>query len=68
MFRSIIIKMVMEGPKSLGREWVESDVLPLVDSYNLSLEDKLATFCEHVAVQISKHIKGGKCSLQEEVL
>ena len=53
----------MKGPKSLGREWVESDVLPLVDSYNISLEDKLATFCEHVAVQISSHIKGGKVLL-----
>ncbi len=52
-----------KGPKSLGREWVESDVLPLIDSYNLSLEDKLATFCEHVAVQISGHINGGKVLL-----
>lgn len=53
----------MTGPKSLGREWVESDVLPLIDSYGLSMEDRLATFCEHVAVQISKHIKGGKVLL-----
>ncbi len=53
----------MTGPKSLGREWVESDVLPLIDSFDLSLDDKLATFCEHVAMQISKHIKGGKVLL-----
>lgn len=53
----------MTGPKSLGREWVESDVLPLIDSYELSMEDRLATFCEHVAVQIAKHIKGGKVLL-----
>jgi Predicted molecular chaperone distantly related to HSP70-fold metalloproteases len=45
------------GPKSLGREWVESTIIPLIDSYNLSLEDKLATFCEHVAIQISHNIK-----------
>lgn len=51
------------GPKSLGREWVESDVFPLIDSYMLPIEDVLATFCEHVAVQISKHIKGGKVLL-----
>ncbi|MBR5856508.1 MAG: anhydro-N-acetylmuramic acid kinase [Bacteroidales bacterium] len=51
------------GPKSLGREWVESDVLPLIDSFGLSMEDRLATFCEHVAVQISRHIKGGKVLL-----
>ncbi len=52
-----------KGPKSLGREWVESEVLPLIDSYSLSIEDRLATFCEHVAVQISGHIKGGRVLL-----
>lgn len=48
------------GPKSLGREWVESEVFPLIDSYNLSLPDLLATFCEHIAVQISLRIKNKK--------
>ena len=48
------------GPKSLGREWVEEVVLPLVDSYPINLNDKLATFCEHVAIQISKNVKAGK--------
>lgn len=53
----------MKGPKSLGREWVENEVIPMIDSYNLSIEDKLSTFCEHVAVQIGGHIKGGKVLL-----
>lgn len=53
----------MKGPKSLGREWVESQVLPLIDSYAISMEDKLSTFCEHVAMQIARHIKGGKVLL-----
>lgn len=53
----------MRGPKSLGREWVESQVLPLMDSYAISMEDKLSTFCEHVAMQIARHIKGGKVLL-----
>ena len=53
----------MKGPKSLGREWVENEVIPLIDSYDLSIEDKLCTFCEHVAVQIGSHIKGGKVLL-----
>ena len=48
------------GPKSLGREWVESDVLPLIDSFGLPLCDRLATFCEHVAIQIGSHVKGGR--------
>lgn len=51
------------GPKSLGREWVEEVVIPLIDSYELPIEDKLTTFCEHVAVQIGSHIKSGKVLL-----
>lgn len=53
----------VDGPKSLGREWVEREVFPLIDSCSLSVEDKLATFCEHVAMQISRHIKGGRVLL-----
>ncbi len=52
-----------KGPKSLGREWVEDIVIPLIDSFGLSINDKLATFCEHNAIQISRHIKGGKVLL-----
>jgi len=48
------------GPKSLGREWVEESVIPLIDAYPIPLNSKLATFCEHVAMQISRNIKGGK--------
>jgi len=51
------------GPKSLGREWVEEVVIPLIDSYYLTINDKLATFCEHVAIQIGKNIEGGKVLL-----
>jgi Predicted molecular chaperone distantly related to HSP70-fold metalloproteases len=52
-----------EGPKSLGREWVEQEVIPLIDSYGLGMEDRLATFCEHVARQIGRHIAGGRVLL-----
>jgi anhydro-N-acetylmuramic acid kinase len=48
------------GPKSLGREDVEKYFIPLIDSYSLTLQDRLATFCEHAAIQISKVVKGGK--------
>ena len=50
----------LKGPKSLGREWVEDKVVPLIDSYGLEMRDRLATFCEHVAVQIGKHVKSGR--------
>ncbi|WP_296386235.1 anhydro-N-acetylmuramic acid kinase [Winogradskyella sp.] len=40
-------------PKSLGLEWVETNVFPLIESFNLQMEDVLRTFVEHVAFQIS---------------
>lgn len=39
-------------PKSLGLEWVTSEIIPLIDSYALSIKDILRTFVEHVATQI----------------
>jgi anhydro-N-acetylmuramic acid kinase len=53
----------IKGPKSLGREWVEEVVIPLIDSYSVGLEDRLATFCEHIAMVTSSHIKSGKVLL-----
>lgn len=44
------------NPKSLGIEWIESNIFPLLSNYNLSLADKLSTFIEHIAIQISKII------------
>lgn len=48
------------GPKSLGREWVEAEVYPLIDSFQLPVETVLATFVEHVAMQIARHVHGGQ--------
>ncbi|MBD79319.1 MAG: anhydro-N-acetylmuramic acid kinase [Crocinitomicaceae bacterium] len=39
-------------PKSLGREWVEQNIFPALNSWSGSLEDKLRTFTEHIANQI----------------
>lgn len=50
----------LTGPRSLGLEWVESQVIPVVDSFKISLEDKLRTFCEHIAIQISSVILSEK--------
>jgi len=44
-------------PKSLGVEWVENKIFPLIDSYNLSVEDVLRTYVEHIAIQISNNLK-----------
>jgi len=51
------------GPKSLGREWVEQLIFPLIDSYGLTLEDRLRTFYEHAACQLARVVQGGKTIL-----
>lgn len=54
----------LKHPKSLGREWVKAKVRPLIKEFKeLSVEDQLATFCEHIAFQIGSSLKG-----QPEVL
>lgn len=50
-----------KGPKSLGWEWVERDVLPLF-KVNLSLEDKLHTYVSHVANQLINAFKNANVS------
>ena len=50
-------------PKSLGRENVEADIIPLIDREGIIPEDILATFCEHIAVQISKITSTGRSML-----
>lgn len=40
-------------PKSLGFEFVKEIVLPIIESYEIPVEDKLRTFTEHVALQIA---------------
>ena len=41
-------------PKSLGMEFVNAEIFPLINSYSIDVKDKLRTFVEHIAVQISK--------------
>lgn len=43
-------------PKSLGLEWVNSNIFPLIDSFNLEAKDVLRTFVEHVSMQIASEI------------
>jgi anhydro-N-acetylmuramic acid kinase len=43
----------LPSPKSLGREWVEKEMLPLFTHYNIGMEDAACTFSEHIAIQIA---------------
>ena len=43
-------------PKSLGREFIATEIFPLLEKSNLSTESILRTFTEHIAIQIGKVI------------
>ena len=47
-------------PKSLGREWVESQIFPLLDNCGLGPEDLLRTYVEHCAQQLARVTEPGK--------
>ncbi len=40
-------------PKSLGREWVEENIYPLLKDANISTQNIISTFTEHIAIQIT---------------
>ena len=44
-------------PKSLGFEFVKETVLPIIESYTISTEDKMRTFTEHISFQIGQILK-----------
>lgn len=39
-------------PKSLGLEWVNTQIFPVIDALNIKVSDVLRTFVEHIAIQI----------------
>ena len=43
-------------PKSLGKEWVDQAIMPLLDRSSSSIEDQLRTFSEHIALRIAAAI------------
>lgn len=52
-------------PKSLGREFFESNLKPLFDEITISTEDALATSVEHIAMQIANSVN---CIDQSKIL
>lgn len=51
------------GAKSLGREWVEDIFFPVLKSFEISIQDKLNTVCEHIALQIAEHATNSKAKM-----
>jgi len=46
-----------KSPKSLGIEWLEQEMIPVLNQFDLSEKDILNTLCHHIAYQISKVIE-----------
>ncbi|MDN6292400.1 MAG: anhydro-N-acetylmuramic acid kinase, partial [Tetragenococcus halophilus] len=47
-----------QPPKSLGIEWVEKEIFPLIKAADLSPENSISTFTKHVADQLCKALQG----------
>lgn len=45
-----------KGPKSLGTEHLMRDWWSTIDASTISVEDKMATVVEHIAIEISKYL------------
>lgn len=41
------------GPRSLGKEWVDEVFMPVIEGSGATIEDKLRTLCEHIALRIA---------------
>lgn len=52
-----------EAPKSLGLEWVQQYVFPLIDQLEQHVPNILRTVVEHIAIQISVVVKGNSSLL-----
>lgn len=50
-------KLFAEGKLSLAREQFETMLVPLFEETELSIENKLATFCEYVAIELAETFK-----------
>lgn len=44
-------------PKSLAREWLENEFIPLFKFGSSSINDLLATTCDHIAFQVNRSIE-----------
>ncbi len=44
-------------PKSMSGGWVSKVMAPVVARHQLSVEDKLCTLCEHIAIQIGRAVE-----------
>jgi anhydro-N-acetylmuramic acid kinase len=58
----------LNAPKSLANEFGTELVLPLIAKFNLSAKDNLATYTQHIAMQISNAIAEAAGDTYKEIL
>jgi anhydro-N-acetylmuramic acid kinase len=58
----------LNPPKSLGKEWIDEHIFPLIKPSGLNTNDLLRTFCEHIAMQISHILKIFEDKEQKKIL
>lgn len=54
------------APKSLGTEHIFTDWIPLFDKYKITIEDKLTTAVEHIAMQVAQSMINSQWSIVNE--
>jgi anhydro-N-acetylmuramic acid kinase len=47
----------LAAPKSLGLEWVQKEILPVIARHETNIPSILRTFVEHIAMQIAKVVQ-----------
>jgi anhydro-N-acetylmuramic acid kinase len=47
----------LDYPKSLDNGYSRELILPLIEGFDISVNDKLCTYTEHIATQVAGHIK-----------
>lgn len=50
----------LHTPKSLGKEWVTENIDPILNELEIEEHDLLRTFCEHIAIQVSRAVSAKK--------
>lgn len=55
-------------PKSLGREWIDDTFISTFEPLKITIENKLATVTEHIAIQISSALKSIPKTIKKPVI
>lgn len=58
----------VKPPKSIGREWVETEFFPVMNSFRIPVKDKLRTAVEHMGMQIGTCVQNPSSSRRSTLL